>query len=110
MRNGAPKSRADCPQCRDGLTDVKDSRPPSDSDAGMYLVRRRRECRSCGHKFITFEVMALDNTSTIEAEKRVVKALDAIGAIASIVNEAEGVVNQMRLRADAFRKPTDGRS
>lgn len=39
-----------CPECRFGDNDVTDSRP------AYYWIRRRRRCRSCGHRWTTAEV------------------------------------------------------
>jgi len=44
-----------CPDCGNGATQVKDSRPSEDNS----VVRRRRECASCGARFTTFERMQL---------------------------------------------------
>lgn len=40
-----------CPQCGNGDTRVIDSRMQSTSNS----IKRRRECRSCGYRFTTFE-------------------------------------------------------
>ena len=40
-----------CPKCGGGDTRVVDSRMQESSNA----VKRRRECRSCGYRFTTFE-------------------------------------------------------
>jgi transcriptional repressor NrdR len=40
-----------CPDCGEDDDHVVDSRPQPDGDA----IRRRRECRSCGGRFTTFE-------------------------------------------------------
>lgn len=40
-----------CPKCKSD-TRVKDSRPHVDDPT---VIRRRRECDGCGHKFNTFE-------------------------------------------------------
>lgn len=40
-----------CPQCGSGDTRVIDSRMQSTSNS----IKRRRECRSCGYRFTTFE-------------------------------------------------------
>ncbi len=40
-----------CPECGRDQDRVVDSRPSPSGDA----IRRRRECRSCGHRFTTFE-------------------------------------------------------
>lgn len=39
-----------CPFCRDGETKVVDSRGSQD-----FVIRRRRECLSCGRRFTTYE-------------------------------------------------------
>lgn len=39
-----------CPLCRDGETKVVDSRGGQE-----FVVRRRRECLSCGRRFTTYE-------------------------------------------------------
>lgn len=40
-----------CPHCHQNSSRVIDSRP---SDEGR-VIRRRRECENCGHRFTTFE-------------------------------------------------------
>jgi transcriptional repressor NrdR len=44
-----------CPLCGADDDKVVDSRPSPDGAA----IRRRRECRACGHRFTTFERMEL---------------------------------------------------
>ena len=44
-----------CPQCGEGNSQVKDSRPSEDDT----VVRRRRECPSCEARFTTFERVQL---------------------------------------------------
>jgi transcriptional repressor NrdR len=44
-----------CPLCGSDDDRVVDSRPSLDGTA----IRRRRECRSCGHRFTTFERIEL---------------------------------------------------
>lgn len=39
-----------CPKCKKSETQVIDSRESSE-----YVVRRRRECPSCAHRFTTYE-------------------------------------------------------
>lgn len=41
-----------CPRCFARNSAVKDSRPAFQS------IRRRRECKSCGHRWTTFEIAA----------------------------------------------------
>ena len=43
-----------CPLCK-GETDVIDSRPTKN------MIRRRRKCQSCGHRFSTVETMGTPN-------------------------------------------------
>ena len=65
-----------CPTCSAATLRTYDSRP-----AGDDAVRRRRECKSCGHRFVTLEwtedelestivgfVRSLDATRTTEEE------------------------------------------
>lgn len=40
-----------CSSCQNKQTRVLDSRPIEDGD----VIRRRRECEACGHRFTTFE-------------------------------------------------------
>lgn len=42
-----------CPACNFNGTKVLDSRPVQD----FGLIRRRRECESCGYRFTTFEMV-----------------------------------------------------
>ena len=42
-----------CPQCRDGETQVRDSRPVAEGS----IIRRRRLCFACGVRFTTYERM-----------------------------------------------------
>lgn len=44
-----------CPRCGADHDRVVDSRPGGDGSA----IRRRRECRDCGHRFTTFERIEL---------------------------------------------------
>lgn len=44
-----------CPSCGERRNGVKDSRA---SDADYSMIRRRRECRVCNHRWTTFEVHA----------------------------------------------------
>jgi transcriptional repressor NrdR len=39
-----------CPKCRKEETQVIDSR-----ESGDYVIRRRRECPKCNHRFTTYE-------------------------------------------------------
>lgn len=48
-----------CPRCGADDDRVVDSRPAGDGGA----IRRRRECRSCGHRFTTFERIELPELS-----------------------------------------------
>ncbi len=43
-----------CPVCAGDDTRVVDSRPADQGEA----IRRRRECRACGHRFTTYERVA----------------------------------------------------
>lgn len=44
-----------CPQCQGNDTSVRDSRPSG------TMIRRRRLCMACGHRFSTFEGFAYDD-------------------------------------------------
>lgn len=50
-----PEPTLHCPRCGSADDRVVDSRPAGSGDA----IRRRRECRSCGHRFTTFERIEL---------------------------------------------------
>lgn len=43
-----------CPKCTCDQSDVYDSRAAMFE--GLKTVRRRRTCRSCGHRWITYEI------------------------------------------------------
>ncbi len=45
---------SNCPQCASPETECKDSRPVNYE--GESSVRRRRQCKSCGFRFSTFEL------------------------------------------------------
>jgi len=45
----------ECPVCKIGETEVKDSRPGREGE-----VRRRRKCRGCNHRFTTYEARMED--------------------------------------------------
>ncbi len=52
-----------CPYCSGTETLVKDSRPTEDNTA----VRRRRECRTCGGRYTTFERVQIRELTVIKA-------------------------------------------
>ena len=58
-----------CPVCSAATLRTYDSRP-----AGDDAVRRRRECRACGHRFVTLERTEDELESTIVG---FVRSLDA---------------------------------
>ena len=54
-----------CPTCSAATLRTYDSRP-----AGDDAVRRRRECRVCGHRFVTLERTEDELESTVVAYVR----------------------------------------
>jgi hypothetical protein len=50
-----------CPKCQGDEHSVRDSRPSGD------MIRRRRLCASCGHRFSTFEGFAYDDAHPLLA-------------------------------------------
>ena len=54
----------DCPFCRSGDTQVKDSRPCENGVA----IRRRRECLSCEARFTTFERIQLRELMVVKRD------------------------------------------
>ena len=55
-----------CPSCNSEDTKVIDSRMGDDGDT----VRRRRECRDCGHRFTTFERVVLEQPRVVKNDGR----------------------------------------
>ena len=51
-----------CPFCHGDDTQVKDSRPAEENS----VVRRRRQCASCGARFTTFERVQLRNMTVLK--------------------------------------------
>lgn len=49
-----------CIACRTPNAEVMDSRPTHVND--LPAVRRRRRCKTCGHRFTTFEVSEVDTS------------------------------------------------
>jgi transcriptional regulator NrdR family protein len=49
-----------CPDCGDFLSDVINCRPGAKPGT---VFRRRRRCRSCGHRFTTVETIAQRQTT-----------------------------------------------
>ncbi len=56
-----------CPKCRIGDTSVVDSRS---ENGGPFVVRRRRRCDACQHRFTTYEIVdsAVDQTMVLTLE------------------------------------------
>ncbi|WP_425299915.1 hypothetical protein [Roseibium sediminis] len=65
----------DCPRCS-AATSVKDSRPSAN------LIRRRRVCGSCGHRFTTYEGAEADRLSTRTARQ----TREKIGALSKTLS------------------------
>ncbi len=53
-----------CPFCGDNDTQVKDSRPTEENT----VIRRRRNCPSCGSRFTTFERVQLRELTVIKKD------------------------------------------
>ncbi|HEX2582395.1 MAG TPA: transcriptional regulator NrdR [Dongiaceae bacterium] len=53
-----------CPFCGNDDTQVKDSRPSDDN----AVIRRRRQCTSCGARFTTFERVQLRELMVIKGD------------------------------------------
>ena len=54
-----------CPACKKGDTTVVDSRPLGQGD----IVRRRRECFECRHRFTTYEQYAQEGSKLVANER-----------------------------------------
>lgn len=70
-----------CPKC-DGPTDVKDSR--QDAEVG---VNRRRQCRSCGHRFSTKELPVELSDSERQQIKLLRDLLPRLFSVADLIDE-----------------------
>lgn len=57
-----------CPDCK-GPTKV------IDTDKGEVSIRRRRECKDCGFRFTTYEIIADDLRDLREAKRMVIDAM-----------------------------------
>lgn len=53
-----------CPSCKAGHTTVYDSRMA----AGETVIRRRRKCAKCGHRFTTYEGASTATVAVAEKE------------------------------------------
>ena len=54
-----------CPYCGYGESRVIDSRPTEDDEK----IRRRRECRSCGRRFTTYEIVESTPLMVVKKDK-----------------------------------------
>ncbi len=53
-----------CPHCKKSETQVIDSR-----ESDEYIIRRRRECLGCGHRFTTYEKIESPQAMVIKKDK-----------------------------------------
>ena len=92
-----------CPECGAAEHNVKDSR--GRAAHGVSMIRRRRECCDCGHRFTTLEITekALEE---MMVNSGLTGALREIEAAVAEVAEARGV----RLRGSVFDKTYAERS
>lgn len=86
-----------CPKCQ-GTTTVKDSRPVEEGS----IVRRRRHCIECSHRFTTYE-LATDGLSVRiaqnpigEAKKALLAAAETLAQVAQELKVIEAADNLMR--------------
>lgn len=89
-----------CPNCNAAITSanksVVDTRPAADA------IRRRRTCRSCGHKFTTFEVHAEVSPGSGRAVRATREQLDhraitdAVNQLMLIAARLQGLSNPPR--------------
>lgn len=81
-----------CPDCGSDDDRVVDSRPSPSGDA----IRRRRECRSCGLRFTTFERVELPELS-VRKRSGVVAAFSRTKVLDGMSRAAQGRVARERL-------------
>ncbi|MBU6207911.1 MAG: transcriptional regulator NrdR [Alphaproteobacteria bacterium] len=55
-----------CPFCASDDSQVKDSRPTEDG----HVIRRRRQCETCGGRFTTFERVQLRDVTVVKSGDR----------------------------------------
>lgn len=87
-RTGEPIVNYPCPLCR-GKMEVKDSRPSVAS--GSQTIRRRRQCKKCGHKVTTYEMTDIKEllhcmTSIVTEARQVQTVLSALLSAADSIN------------------------
>lgn len=85
-----------CPICGADDDRVVDSRPAQDGAA----IRRRRECRSCGYRFTTFERIELPGLS-VRKRSGTVAPFSREKVIDGMLRAAKGRVDRERLERAA---------
>jgi len=96
-----------CPYCQGNHTRVVDTREASEG------VRRRRECKSCGERFTTYEHVAPSNPLVVKRDGRR-EEFDRAKLLAGVrkacakrpiaVEEVERLVNEVEARVLAGKK------
>ena len=78
-----------CPFCQHNQTSVVDSRTP---ESGL-VIRRRRQCQSCGKRFTTFERISLAMPDREERRRpRRIQPREAEKLHGACAEEAPGLV------------------
>lgn len=73
-----PPIRVPCPSCDSADHRCLDSRPTYHHMVG-FVTRRRRKCRTCSHRWTTYEVEARKLEDALRLSNAVRRALDAEG-------------------------------
>lgn len=74
-----------CPVCVVGLSEVKDSRR-----SGANSIRRRRHCKTCGHRFTTYEgLTALPEQREARAQLLLDRILPRLRSVADLIDELD---------------------
>ncbi|MEO0454102.1 MAG: transcriptional regulator NrdR [Verrucomicrobiota bacterium] len=87
-----------CPKCSENEDKVIDSRPWKDG----AVIRRRRECLSCHHRFTTYEEIERENLRVIKRDGRY-EAFDRRKLIGGMLKACE----KRPISPDKIEKTTD---
>lgn len=93
MTTNAGSGSFSCPLCEEA-TGVADSRPGPRG----HTIRRRRVCRTCGHRFTTYEAMA-DEYANVFGLSNIEDLLGQIAAAVGVVNDK---LRRVRQSAELF--------